>query len=274
MKKLLITMLVLMFAVVCCSCSPKAAPDKPKPNSDTPTLIVDPTDDAALSTTTFFSAENSTVFTTETTAITISVTDTTKQPTKTSHNTVSSKTAAKTTKATTKSETVTTKKTTAATTVTTRTTKKTTQTTVTVPTTTKTTKAPTTTVKPTTAKPTTTKTTVRTTTTTRTTTKATTTTTAAPRTMTISEAESYANAYLQSLGMEIDYSATPNNAAYLPPMTWDEGDTYEAMQARIRSHIDNTIAWRGLQTGDPMRAVAEYHPNEYDSTYGWLYILH
>lgn len=92
--------------------------------------------------------------------------------------------------------------------------------------------------------------------------------------MTISEAESYANAYLQSLGMEIDYSATPSNAAFLPPMTWDEGDTYEAMQARIRSHIDNTIAWRGLQAGDPMRAVAEYHPNEYDATYGWLYILH
>ncbi len=273
MKKLLITMLVLMFAVACCSCSPKTAPDTPKPNSDNPTLIVDPTDDAALSTTTFFSAENSTVFTTETTAVATSVTDTTKQPTKTSTaTTTSSKTAAKTTKATTKSETVTTKKTTAATTVTTRTTKKTTQTTVTVPTTTKTTKAPTTTVKPTTAKPTTTKTTAKTTT--RTTTKATTTTTAAPRTMTISEAESYANAYLQSLGMEIDYSATPSNAAYLPPMTWDEGDTYEAMQARIRSHIDNTIAWRGLQAGDPMRAVAEYHPNEYDATYGWLYILH
>ncbi len=132
-----------------------------------------------------------------------------------------------------------------------------------------------TTIVPTTAKPTTTKTTVKTTTTTtRTTTKATTTTTAAPRTMTISEAESYANSYLQSLGMEIDYSAIPSNAAYLPPMTWDEGDTNEAMKARIRSHIDNTIAWRGLQAGDPMRAVAEYHPSEYDGTYGWLYILH
>ena len=273
MKKLLITMLALMLVVTCCSCSPKTAPDTPKPNTDNPTLIVDPTNDAALSTTTFFSAENSTVFTTETTAVTTSVTDTTKQPTKTSTvTTTSSKTAAKTTKATTKSETVTTKKTTAATTVTTRTTKKTTQTTVTVPTTKTTTKVPITTR--TTVKPTTTKTTVRTTTTTRTTTKPTTTTTAAPRTMTISEAESYANAYLQSLGMEIDYSATPSNAAFLPPMTWDEDDTYEAMKARIRSHIDNTIAWRGLQAGDPMRAVAEYHPSEYDGTYGWLYILH
>lgn len=54
MKKLLITMLALMLAVTCCSCSPKTAPDTPKPNSDNPTLIVDPTDDAALSTTTFF----------------------------------------------------------------------------------------------------------------------------------------------------------------------------------------------------------------------------
>ncbi len=92
--------------------------------------------------------------------------------------------------------------------------------------------------------------------------------------MTLAEAEAYANAYLESLGMEIDYTATPSNAGYMPPMTWDVGDTYEEKQYFIRMHIDITIEHRGLLPGHPMRAVAEYRPNEWDNTYGWLYILH
>lgn len=92
--------------------------------------------------------------------------------------------------------------------------------------------------------------------------------------MTLAEAESYANAYLQSLGMEIDYTATPSNAAFMPPLTWDTGDSFEDMKELIRIRIDQTISHRGLQAGDPMRAVAEYRPNEWDNTYGWLYILH
>lgn len=92
--------------------------------------------------------------------------------------------------------------------------------------------------------------------------------------MTLAEAEAYANAYLESLGMEIDYTATPSNAGYMPPLTWDNGQSYEYMKERIRLHVDQTVSFIGLTSGHPMRAVAEYRPNEWDDTYGWLYILH
>jgi len=158
------------------------------------------------------------------------------------------------------------------------TTVKTTVATTVKPTVKKTTLPPTTTTAATIKAPTTTKTTVRTTvTTTRTTTitKATaTTTTAVPKTMTLAEAENYANAYLESLGMEIDYTATPSNAGFMPPLTWDHGESFEQKKVLIRLHIDITLESRGLTAGHPMRAVAEYRPNEWDNTYGWLYILH
>lgn len=92
--------------------------------------------------------------------------------------------------------------------------------------------------------------------------------------MTLAEAENYANAYLESLGMEIDYTATPSNAGFMPPLTWDHGESFEQKKELIRLHIDITLESRGLTAGHPMRAVAEYRPNEWDNTYGWLYILH
>ena len=92
--------------------------------------------------------------------------------------------------------------------------------------------------------------------------------------MSLQEAEDYANAYLQELGAEIDYTATPDNAGFMPPMTWDVGDDFETMKWHIKYQVDITISHRGLGPGHPMRAVAAYRPNEYDNTYGWLYILH
>ena len=146
------------------------------------------------------------------------------------------------------------------------------------PTVKKTTLSSTTVTTATTKAPTTTSRAVRTTVTTThttTTTKATaTTTTAVPKTMTLAEAENYANAYLESLGMEIDYTATPSNAGFMPPLTWDHGESFEQKKELIRLHIDITLESRGLTAGHPMRAVAEYRPNEWDNTYGWLYILH
>ena len=92
--------------------------------------------------------------------------------------------------------------------------------------------------------------------------------------ITPAEMETWANAYMESLGMVIDYSDDylPEVAAFLPPVKWAIGDAEEDIKEQVRQRIHSTIEYRELPKGTPVRCVVR-EVDVFDCDY-WIYILH
>ncbi len=76
--------------------------------------------------------------------------------------------------------------------------------------------------------------------------------------ITAAQAEAYANSYMASLGINIDYSYNLSNSGYYPPTVLSSSDAYdEATKAYIRQRVDRDLARCGaLIPGDYLRAYA------------------
>ncbi len=103
------------------------------------------------------------------------------------------------------------------------------------------------------------------------TTTTTTTTTHTNTPITPAQVESYANSYMASLGINIDYSYTPSNSGYYAPRVFDRSRSFdEKTKADIRDDVDwNLSRCNAMIPGDYLRAYAE--PTADGGVY--LYIL-
>ena len=80
--------------------------------------------------------------------------------------------------------------------------------------------------------------------------------------ITPAQAESYANSYMASLGINIDYSYTPSNSGYYAPLVFDRYTSYDDWaKSQIRAEVDWVLnRCNALIPGDYLRAYATSTP--------------